>query len=57
MKSYKCTDGFVTKTISAQNAQDAADQYAIVSCTVSVTEVDDEGADIGGAVNVEITRA
>ena len=53
-KSYKCSDGFVTKTISATSAQDAAETYAIVTSTVDVVEVDDDGAEIGEHVAVEI---
>jgi hypothetical protein len=55
MKTYKCTDGFVTKTISAATAKDAAEAYAIVTCTVSVVEVDDDGNEIGESVDVEVS--
>ena len=55
MKSFQCTDGFVTKTISAANAQDAAEAYAIVTSDVTVTEVDDDGNEVGSPVVISVT--
>ena len=55
MKSFKCTDGFVTKTISAATAQDAAESYAIVTSEVTVTEVDGDGKDVSEATVISVT--
>jgi len=53
-KSYKCSDGFITKTISTASAQEAAEAYAIVTSSVDVVEVDDDGNEIGEHVTVEV---
>jgi hypothetical protein len=55
IKSYKCTDGFVTKTITAASAQDAAEAYAIVTSIVNVVEMDADGNETGGHVTVEVS--
>lgn len=47
MKTYICTDGYVTKQIEADSPREAAEAYAIVSCDVTVTEADREGRLIG----------
>lgn len=57
MKSFLCTDGFVSKTISANTAPEAAESYAIVSCTVTVTEVDSDDNAIGEAEEIKIEVA
>ena len=55
MKSFKCTDGFVTKTISAATAQEAAEVYAIASSSVDVVEVDVDDNEIGEHTTVEVS--
>lgn len=57
-KSYQCTDGFVTKTISAASAKDAAEDYAIVTTDVNVVEVDGDGNEVGEhqTIRVEIAE-
>ena len=50
MKSFRCSDGFVDKTINAGSAQDAAETYTIVTSDVIVTEVDDAGNEVGGTI-------
>jgi hypothetical protein len=49
MNTYKCTDGFVEKTIEAETPQAAAEIYALVPCSVTVT-----GSD-GAVTVVEVT--
>ena len=57
-KSYRCSDGFVTKTISAASAKEAAESYAIVTTDVDVVEVDSDGNEIGDhqSITVEIAE-
>ncbi len=55
MKSYKCTDGFLTKTLKAKTAQAAAEAYAIVTTLVTVVEVDSEDNEIGTPEKIEVT--
>ncbi|MEI8319483.1 MAG: hypothetical protein WCH79_16195 [Planctomycetia bacterium] len=56
-KSYRCTDGFVTKTIEARSAQLGAEGYALVSCDVEVVEVDADGNAIGEPETISIQIA
>ena len=53
MKTWRCTDGHVTKTIQSNTAQEAAEIYAIVPCTVEVVELVD-GQPAGKPVKIEI---
>lgn len=55
MKTYKCTDGFITKTITAASGHDAAEAYAIATSSVDVVEVDAGGNEIGEHVTVEVS--
>ena len=49
MKTFNCTDGFVSKTIEAESAEAAAREYALVSCVVTVTDLE-----IGKSVEVKV---
>ena len=57
-KSYQCTDGFVTKTISATSAQEAAEAYAIITTDVDVVELAGDGNERGEhqTIRVEIAE-
>ena len=57
-KSYRCSDGFVTKTISAATAKDAAEAYAIMTTDVDVVEMDEDGNKVGEhqTIRVEIAE-
>lgn len=54
-KTYRCTDGHVTKEISASSAQEAAKAYALVTSEVSVVEVDDDGNPMGKPAVIRVT--
>lgn len=54
MKTWKCTDGFVTKTIDAKTASEAAEAYALTACEVDVVEVDDDGNEIGNCQTISV---
>lgn len=56
-KSFRCSDGFVTKTIAANSAQEAAETYALVTSTVSVVEVDGDDNEIGRTQEINVTVA
>ena len=55
MKSFKCSDGFVTKEIAAATPQEAAEAFALVSCTVTVVEIGVGGEEIGEAEEIKIS--
>lgn len=54
-KTYQCTDGHVTKEISASSAHEAAEAYALVTSEVSVVEVDDDGNPMGKPAVIRVT--
>jgi len=45
-RRWKCTDGFVVKTLEAATAEAAAEAYALVSCAVTVVEVNTDDSEI-----------
>jgi hypothetical protein len=53
-KTYRCTDGHVTKEIEAASAKDAAEAYALVTCDVSVVEIDADGNPVSGVEMVKV---
>lgn len=58
MTLYRCTDGFVAKTISAASAKDAAEAYAIVTTDVDVVATNVDGDEVGEhqTIRVEIAE-
>lgn len=65
MKTYRCTDGMADVDITAETPQDAADEYVFggdwgegertVWIDVRVTEIDDDGEEIGDTETIQIT--
>ncbi len=55
IKTYRVSDGFIEKTITATSTKAAAKAYAIVSSSVEVVQVDDDGNEVGESVDVEVS--